>query len=157
MKKLVWLLFALAVWSATLIAQQTPPAAPPTPAALEEIANKVVDAINRQDAAALTSMVAPDAIYLDEDGHAPPVARWIQRLTTGAPPKKLTISGMRGQMWDNGGWVSFNYVLSEQLNNAPFNVKGTASIVVKKPAGAANWQIALIHGALEQKVAGITQ
>jgi len=35
-------------------------------------------------------------------------------------------------------------------------VKGTASIVAKKAAGG-EWQIQLVHGALEQRVAGLTQ
>ena len=157
MKRVLFLVLAFGLSTSIVIGQQAPPAAPPVPAEMTELANKVADAINRQDAAALTAMITADAVYLDEDGHAVGVPRWIQRLTTGTPAKKLTISQMRGQTWDNSGWVSFNYVLSENFRDAPVNLRGTASIVARKAAGSANWQIALIHGALEQKVAGVTQ
>ena len=169
MKNVMFLILVLALSCAMLTAQQAPagggrgaapapaPAPAPPPAPMLDIANKLADAINKADAAALQKMVAPDAIYLDEDGHQPPVANWITKLTTGPAPKKIEISAVRGQIWDNSGWVSFNYTLSETFRGAPFVLKGTASIVTKKPAGAADWQIALIHGALEQKVAGVTQ
>ena len=124
---------------------------------MAEIANKVVDAVNKQDAAALQKMVAPDAVYLDEDGHQLPVPAWITKLTTGTPPKKMEATQMRGQMWDDGGWVSFNYTLSENFREKPVSLKGTASLVVKKPMGSTDWQITMIHGAFEQHVAGLTQ
>jgi hypothetical protein len=158
MQKVIFVILTLVLSTSILIGQQAPPAAPPpVPAEMTALANKVADAINKQDAAALTAMVTSDAVYLDEDGHAVGVPRWIQRLTTGTPAKKITISQMRGQTWENSGWVSFNYVLSENFREAPYNLKGTASIVARKAPGSANWQIALIHGALEQKVAGVTQ
>src|SRR5689334_14817418 len=168
MRKFLLLFLALALTCAVVFAQQAPqrgqapgggrpPAVPPPPQAMMDIANKIVDAINKQDAAALQKMVAPDAVYLDEDGHQPPVAAWITKLTTGTPAKKIEISQLHGQAWDNGGWVSFNYTLSENFKEKPVAIKGIASFVVKKPAGAADWQIALIHGALEQHVAGMTQ
>jgi len=120
-----------------------------------DLANNLAAAINKQDAAALQKMVAADAVYLDEDGHAPPVARWITALTTGTPAKEITISAHHSQMWDTGGWVSFNYDLKENFQGQPKVVKGTASITVKKDG--ADWKIVLIHGALMQKVAGLTQ
>ena len=170
MRKFLFVFLALALTCAVAYAQQgparggQPPAAagrgapvPTPPAAMLDVANKIVDAINKQDAAALQKMVAPDAVYLDEDGHAPPVASWITKLTTGTPSKKIEISQPHGQAWDNAGWVSFNYTLSENFREKPVSIKGTASFVLKKAAGAADWQITLIHGALEQHVAGMTQ
>jgi len=172
MRKFLFVFLALALTCAVMFAQQAPagrggqgaPGAggrgapvPPPPAAMADIANKLADAINKQDAAALQKMVAPDAVYLDEDGHQPPVAAWITKLTTGTPSKKIEISQLHGQTWDNAGWVSFNYTLSENFKEKPVAIKGIASFVVKKPAGAADWQITLIHGALEQHVAGMTQ
>jgi hypothetical protein len=51
------------IMSAGLMAQRGgPPPAPEAPAPLLDIANKVVDAINKKDAAALQKMVAPDAV-----------------------------------------------------------------------------------------------
>jgi ketosteroid isomerase-like protein len=121
-----------------------------------DLAAKVAEAINKQDASALQKLVAPDAVYLDEDGHALPVPVWITKLTTGTPAKTMSISATHSQMYDTAGWVSFNYVLMENFKNAPLTVKGTASLVAKKtPDG--EWQITLIHGAMEQHVAGFTQ
>jgi len=121
-----------------------------------DLANKLVDAINKQDTATLHKMMAPDAVYLDEDGHAPPARAWINKLATGTPAKHIEISATHSQMWDDAGWVSFNYTLTESLHGESKTLKGTASIVVKKAADG-DWQIQLVHGALEQKVAGITQ
>lgn len=132
-----------------------PPPAPPATGAMLDIANNIAAAINKQDAAALTKMLASDCIYLDEDGHAPAVARWVTALTTGTPAKKIEISSTHGQMFADSGWVSFNYVVGETFQGNPKNVRGTASIVVKK-AASGEWLIQMIHGALYQKVAGLT-
>lgn len=134
------------------------PATPPATGAMLDLANQLADAINKQDAAALQKMVAEDAVYLDEDGHAPAAARWIARISTsteGAPPRKIAISSTHGGMWDNAGWVSFNYVLTETFQGALKDVKGTASIMARKNA-AGEWKIQMIHGALNQRVAGLT-
>ena len=169
MKKTITLIavLVLVMLCAVLAAQQTPPQGgraggmrgpqvPPASGPMLDLANKLVDAINKQDAETLKKMLAPDAVYLDEDGHAPTAQVWINKLATGTPPKQLAISSTHSQMWDDAGWVSFNYELTEQFQGQPKTVKGTASIVVKKPGGG-DWQIQLVHGALYQKVAGITQ
>jgi ketosteroid isomerase-like protein len=169
MKKLsvAFMMFVLAMTCGLLVAQQAPaggargshmrhPMTPPATGPMLNLANELVDAINKQDTATLEKMLAPDAVYLDEDGHAPPARAWIHKLTTGTPAKHITISATHGQMWDDAGWVSFNYDLTEDFRGQPKTLKGTASIVAKKAADGA-WQIVLVHGALEQKVAGITQ
>ncbi len=159
--------FVLVMFCAVLAGQQAPPSGgraggmrgpqvPPASGPMLDLANKLADAINKQDAETLQKMLAPDAVYLDEDGHAPMARAWINKLATGTPPKQLSISSTHSQMWDDAGWVSFNYELTEQFQGQPKTVKGTASIVAKKAAGG-DWQIQLIHGALYQKVAGITQ
>ena len=169
MKKLIFvsLVLILALTCAVMLAQQPPAGAQrggarggPPPAAAStgpmlDVANKIADSINNQDAAALQKLVADYCVYLDEDGHAPPVARWIMNLTTGTPAKKIAISSTHSQMWSDGGWVSFNYELNETFQGAPKIVKGTASVMLKKVGS--DWKIALIHGALYQKVAGLTQ
>ncbi len=165
MKKLsvAFMMLVLAMTCSMLMAQQparhgqmhrmqTPPATGP----MLQIANELSDAINKQDAAALEKMLAPDAVYLDEDGHAPPARAWVHKLTAGTSPRHITISATHGQMWGDAGWVSFNYTLTEQFRGEPKTLIGTASIVARKAADG-DWQIKLIHGALEQKVAGITQ
>ena len=155
MKKLIVMsvVLALVLMCTVLTAQQR--GVPPATGAMLDVANKLADAINKQDAAALQKMVAPDAVYLDEDGHALPVMAWISKLTMGTPAKQMAISGTHGQMWDTAGWVSFNYTLAETFQGQPKTLRGTASIVVKK-AASGEWLIQLVHGALEQKVAGLT-
>jgi ketosteroid isomerase-like protein len=131
-------------------------AAAAAPAALQTIADSIVAAVNKQDAAALTKMLAMDALYLDEDGHAIPATAWATRLTTGTPAKMMTINQSHGAMLDdNTAWLSFNFTLAETFQNAPKNVTGTASFALKK--SGADWTIAMIHGALTQHVAGLTQ
>jgi ketosteroid isomerase-like protein len=132
-------------------------AAPAAPAALQTFADNLAAAINKQDAAALTKMLAMDALYLDEDGHAIPAPVWVMRLTTGTPPKVFAINSSHGQMLDdNTAWVSFNYTLGETFQQAPKTLSGTASLVLKKAAGG-DWTIMMVHGALKQNVAGVTQ
>ena len=132
------------------------PAAPAAPAPLQAFADSLAAAVNKQDAAALTKMLAADALYLDEDGHAIPASAWPMRITAGTTPKVFTISASHGQLIDdNTAWVSFNYTLAETYKDAPKTLSGTASFVLKK-AGA-DWTILMIHGALKQSVAGITQ
>jgi len=165
MKKLsvAFVTLVLAMGCSMLVAQQPArhghmhhPMTPPATGAMLHIANNLVDAINNKDSAALEKMLTPDAVYLDEDGHAPPARAWVQKLTAGASPKHITISETHGQMWGDAGWVSFNYTLTEDYKGQPKTLKGTASIVARKAADG-DWQIKMIHGALEQKVAGITQ
>jgi ketosteroid isomerase-like protein len=134
------------------------PQVPPATGAMLDIANQLADAINKQDAAALQKMMADDAVYLDEDGHAPAVSRWITALTStaaGAPAKKIEISTTHGQSWEDYGWVSFNYVIAETINGEPKSVRGTASLMARKASGG-DWKIQVVHGALYQKVAGLT-
>ena len=158
MKKLIVIsgLLMVVIMSAALMAQRggAPPPVPAAAGPMLDVANKIAEAINKQDAAALQKMVAPDAVYLDEDGHAPPVMAWINRLTMGTA-KQMTITQTHGQTWDTAGWVSFNYTLGETFQGQPKTLRGTASIVLKKAAGG-DWQITLVHGALEQKVPNLT-
>jgi len=118
------------------------------------IANQIAAAINAQDDAALQAMLTADAVYLDEDGHALPPALWATRITSGTPAKTIEISGTHGQTWDDSGWVSFNFALSEDYQGQPTTIRGTASVVARRVDG--EWRIAMIHGAFEQHVAGFT-
>lgn len=169
MKKsvLVILALVLSLSSADLLAQQpgrggrggggrgggrgAPAAAAPAP--FLEIANNIVAAVNSQDADALSAMLAADTLYLDEDGHGIPATVWVMRLT--GAQKQMAISDTHGQMWDDTGWLSFNYTLGETFQGNPATLRGTASMVLRM--NGASWQIAMVHGALEQHVAGLTQ
>ncbi len=157
MKRLIVMSVSLIIliMNTALLAQRGgPPPLPPAPAPLLDAANKIVAAINKKDAAALQSMSAPDAIYLDEDGHALPVMVWINKLTMGAAAKQMMITQTHGQLFDYIGWVSFNYTLAETYQGQPKTLKGTASLVLKKTFG--DWQITMVHGALEQHVPNLT-
>ena len=164
MKKIsvVFMVFVLAMACTVLVAQQRPGGmarhshmqTPPATGPMLDIANELVAAINHQDADALQKLLAPDAVYLDEDGHAPPARAWIHKLASGAQ-KHIVISATHSQMWRDAGWVSFNYALTEEYQGRPKTLEGTASIVCRKTGG--NWLIQLVHGALKQKVAGFTQ
>ena len=109
-----FMMFVLAMACAVLIAQQPlaggargggtrGPQTPPATGRMLDLANKLVDAINKQDTATLQKMLASDAVYLDEDGHAPPAARWINKLATGTPAKQIAISATHSQMWEGAG------------------------------------------------------
>lgn len=169
MKRLsvAFMMFAFSMTCGILVAQQAPaggaggmrmrgPRTPPATGPMLNLANQLADAVNKQDAAALEKLLAPDAVYLDEDGHAPPARAWVRKLTAGTAPKHIEISATHGQTWDDSGWVSFNYTLTENYQGQPKTLKGTASIVAEK-AASGDWQIKMIHGALDQRVAGITQ
>ena len=149
MKRLsaAFMTFVLAMTCGVLFAQQPQaggmgrghmrrPMTPPATGPMLKLANNLAEAINKQDAAALEKMLAPDAVYLDEDGHAPPALAWVRKLTTGAAAKHIEISATHGQTWGDAGWVSFNYTLTEQFRGEPKTLKGTASIVARKAAGA---------------------
>jgi len=142
------------------------PPPPMAPQPLLDFANNLVEAINKADAATVNKMVAPDAVYLDEDGHAPPVARWVANFTDGTKPKTLTIkmvanpgtaehTALGAMTSDTTAWISFVYAFPETVNGKPLTVTGTCSMVLRKSASG-DWQAVLIHGALYAKIAGLT-
>src|SRR5690349_466750 len=76
------------------------PQMPPLTGPVADMVNMIVAAINNQDAAYLQKVVAPDAVWLDEDGHMLPANIWINRLMQAKPAKKVTMTGLTGQTWD---------------------------------------------------------
>ena len=182
-----FLLVALIALSVVTMAQMPAPGAPQNPAAggrgrgrgmmgppppvapqpLLDYANNLIAAINKADAATVNKMVAPDATYLDEDGHAPAVSRWVANFTNPEKPKTVTIkmvanpgtaehTALGAMTSDTTGWVSFVYAFPETVKDKQITVTGTCSMVLKKAANG-DWQAVLIHGALYQKIAGLTQ
>jgi ketosteroid isomerase-like protein len=107
--------------------------------------NAMLTAFNNHDTAFLKKLVAPDAVWLDEDGHHLIAQVWVDRLMAANPQKKLTIMNLRTSDWGTGGWAAFNYVM-EGGNE----VKGTDSLVFKKNGN--DWQIVLVHGAVDTKI-----
>jgi len=147
MKKLILVVF-LAVTSSQAIGQGRPNIfAPPATASgpVADLVNSIVTAFNNRDTAYLQKLIAPDAVWLDEDGHHLIATVWMQRLLAANPQRKLTISNLRVGNWDNTGWAGFNYVM--QGTNM---VKGTNSMLFKKNGN--DWQIVLIHGAVDTPI-----
>jgi hypothetical protein len=108
-------------------------AAPPATGPVADATNKIVEAINKQDAAFFDKALTADAILADEDGHVGLPARvWVMRLT--GSPKKLSISGLRvGDLGAEGAWAIFSYTLEETTAQGAANqMQGTSTIVYKK-------------------------
>src|ERR1051326_5098513 len=61
------------------------PAAPQLTGPVADTVNMIVAALNSQDSAYLQKVVAPDAICLDEEGHALPTGIWTNRLMQAKP------------------------------------------------------------------------
>lgn len=121
--------------------------APPLTGPVADEVNMIISALNSQDAAYLQKVVAPDAVWLDEDGHALPANAWIGRLMQAKPAKKIEITNLTGQTWDNGAWAAFKYTLDETTAaGAPNKMAGMNSMTFKKVGDA--WQVVLIHAAV---------
>lgn len=110
-----------------------------------DFVKSMVTAFNNRDTAFFQKTVAPDAVWLDEDGHHLLATVWMNRLLSANPPRKLSITNLRVSSWDNAGWAGFNYVLE-----ATNQVKGTNSLVLKKDGN--DWQIVLVHGAVDTAI-----
>ncbi len=152
-RSLVFTLFVVA-FAGTLLAQGggaggifAPPATPAGPIA-EEV-NALVTAFNNRDAAYFQRVIAPDAVWYDEDGHALRASVWVTRLLSATPARKLTISNLRVGNWDTAGWAGFNFVM-EGTDKVAGGVKGTNTLVYRRNGNA--WQVANIHGAVDIKI-----
>ena len=123
---------------------------PPPPALTGPVADLVqgiINAINKQDTAYIQKIVAPDAIWADEDGHILPARFFIGKLMQGKPPKRLTATNIGGQTWDGGAWAAFDYTLDETLANGSTNqIKGTNTMTFKKVGN--DWQVVLVHASV---------
>jgi len=113
---------------------------------IADFVKSMVTAFNNRDTAFFQKSVAPDAVWLDEDGHHLQATVWITRLLSANPPRKLSITNLRvGNLDAAAGWAGFNYIIE-----GTSQVKGTNSLVVKKNGN--DWQIALIHGAVDTAI-----
>ena len=121
-------------------------APPPTASGpVADFVNSIVAAFNKHDTAFFQKVVAPDAVWLDEDGHHMIATVWVNRILAATPPRMLSITNLRVGGWGDTGWAGFNYVM--QGTNM---VKGTNSILLKKTGN--DWQVVLIHGAVDTAI-----
>jgi ketosteroid isomerase-like protein len=142
------LLLIIALTIVMTASAQRPNIFAPAPTATGPVADFVksmVTAFNNRDTAFFQKAIASDAVWLDEDGHHLIGTVWMNRLLSATPPRKLTITNLRVNNWDNAGWAGFNYVLE-----GTSQVKGTNSLVLKKTGN--DWQISLIHGAVDTAI-----
>ncbi len=151
-KSLLRLVVVLSLAGAAMAGPRTVPqgggpsifAPPVTPAGpLVGVVNAMVTAFNNQDRAYFQKMIAPDAIWFDEDGHHMAAGVWMNRILSATAPRKLTISNLRVANWDTAGWAGFNYVVDETGRQ----LKGTNTLFFKKNGN--DWQIVVIHGAID--------
>ncbi len=112
---------------------------------IADFVRSMVTAFNSKDTAFFQKSMAADAVWLDEDGHHLQGTVWINRLLSATPPRKLSVSNLRVNNWDNAGWAGFNYVIEGTQQ-----VKGTNSMVLKKNGN--DWQIVLVHGAVDTAI-----
>jgi hypothetical protein len=148
MKKAILVVFLLTVVLVGAGSAQRPNIFAPQATAkgpIAEVVNSMVTAFNKKDAAFFEKAIAPEAVWLDEDGHHLLATVWINRLLSANPPRKLTISNLRVENWDNAGWAGFNYVLE-----ATNQVHGINTIVFKKSGN--DWRIVMIHGAVDTAI-----
>src|SRR5215831_12718860 len=87
--------------------------APPATASgpIADMMKAVVTAFNKGDTAYFQRIIAPDAVWFDEDGHTLQATVWMNRILSANPPRKLSITNLRVGNWDNSGWAGFNYAL----------------------------------------------
>jgi len=102
-----------------------------------------INAFNTQDAAYFEKALAPEAVWLDEDGHAiagkERVTSFIARQVMG---QKITTRKVKVYTSGDAAWSHFNSVI-EGEGHEP--IQGLGSAVFKKVGS--DWQIVMIHGA----------
>ncbi len=147
MKRSILLFMLIISVVITASAQRPNIFAPPATATgpIADFVQSIVKAFNNRDTAFFQKAIAPDTVWLDEDGHHLLGTVWIQRLLSANPARKLSISNLRVSNWDNAGWAGFNYVIE-----GTSQVKGTNSLVFKRNGN--DWQIVLIHGAVDTAI-----
>ena len=110
---------------------------------IADLVNSIVTNFNNRDTAYFQKVIAPDAVWLDEDGHHLIATVWMNRLLSANPPRKLTISNLRVMNWDTAAQAGFNY----ELQGSTTPVKGVNTMTFKKTGN--DWQIVMIHGAVD--------
>lgn len=111
-----------------------------------DLAQKGVDALNTQNFAYFEKALAPEVVWLDEDGHAitgkDAVLSFIKRKFAATPAKKITATNIKTGNTSDAAWASFQYT----VDAGAVQKKGLNSTVFKKAGN--DWQIVLVHGAM---------
>ena len=67
---------------------------------IADVMNSIVTAFNNRDSAYFEKLIAPDAVWLDEDGHHLLATVWMNRLLSANPARKLSITNLRTESWE---------------------------------------------------------
>ena len=114
--------------------------------AVADMVQAGIDAYNKQDIGYFEKMLAPDVVWLDDDGHAlsgkDRVLGFLRGQLSATPTRKLTITNVRTGSSIDAAWVSFAYT----MDGGPGPRKGLNSTVYRKSGN--DWQIVLVHGAI---------
>jgi ketosteroid isomerase-like protein len=114
----------------------------PATGPIADIVNAIVNAYNNSDTAFFDKAMTADAVWFDEDGHVFPAKSFVSRQITGTPKRKLTISDLKVGMSGDSGWAGFSYV----IDSGGSQKRGVNTTLFRKTG--ANWQILLVHGAV---------
>jgi hypothetical protein len=107
-----------------------------------------LDAYNKRDVAAVQKMIAPDVVFMDDDGHTIKgkeiVGGLIQRRLTAPVPEKIAGGAITSNGTADVIWAGFPYT----FDRGDIHRKGLMTMIFKK-AGA-DWQIEHFHFAIDQ-------
>jgi hypothetical protein len=115
---------------------------------LADVMNSVVAAFNKRDTAYFDKLIAPDAVWLDEDGHHLLATVWMNRLLSANPARTLSITNVRTESWDTGGGPASLRTGSDQSGQRHQH---------HGLQGRRDWKIVMIHGAVDTAIVQYTE
>jgi ketosteroid isomerase-like protein len=142
-------LFLLGLLFVARLQAPSPPAAPPAPAAGDELAAEVqraVTAYNARDLSYYESILDPKSVYIAEDGAViagrERVLRTFGRIFTSDPPRRIEISDLSVDRRGDTGWATFRWTLTA----GPDVRQGVTSVLYLRSDGG--WRPMLIQNTL---------
>jgi ketosteroid isomerase-like protein len=109
------------------------------------LVDAAINAFNTQDAAYFEKALAPEAVWLDEDGHAIAGKERVTGFISSrvmAEGRKIVTSKVKVFTSGDAAWSHFNYAIESEGHPS---IEGLGSAVFKKVGS--DWQIVMIHGA----------
>lgn len=141
MRRVLWQFLTISLLSIPVFAQQPS----------EALVQAGIDAFNSHNPAYFEKALAPDVIWLDEDGHViagkEKVLGFVTRKITATPPRTVTAANIKVSSSGEVAWASFSYTIEGEGRQI---VKGMNSTVYKK--SGSDWQIVLVHGSVDTKI-----
>ncbi len=107
-----------------------------------------IDAYNAKDVAYFDKHLAPEVVWLDEDGHVisgkNSVMGFLRNQLTDPTARKLVATNIKVGNTTDAAWASFAYTIDHQGKEQH---KGLNSTFFKKAGN--DWMIVLVHGAFD--------